>query len=163
MALPRPRSRPTVGSKPFVFRLLSGRPGTSAPKTGRCVRACFVTLRNTSGTAGLAIYWQRDAEAGPAQRRDAGDDAAVVKDDDLLHEREAEARAAALVREKGTENLLALRGRNAGPVVVHGDLRHLLRAIDFRLDDDSRRDGPAGAGFEGVAQQVAERLPQQHL
>ena len=93
----------------------------------------------------------------------AGDDAAVVEDDDFLHEREAEAGPVALRREERLKDALARRGGNARPVVGHGDAGQLLWPIDLRPDGDHRRDGGARAGFDGVPQQIAERLPQQHL
>ena len=39
----------------------------------------------------------------------------------------------------------------------------LLRRVDLRLHHDDRCERCAGAGFDGVPEQVAERLPQQHL
>ena len=59
---------------------------------------------------------QRDPQAGAAERRRTGDNAAVVEHDDLLHQREAEAGAAALGREERLEHALAGGWLDPGPL-----------------------------------------------
>src|SRR5205814_4023476 len=83
---------------------------------------CVVALAN----------WQEHLQAGPAERRRPGGHAAVVEHDDFLHEREPEARAVPLRREERTEHAIARRGLDTGPVVVDGDPRHLVRAVNPR-------------------------------
>jgi hypothetical protein len=86
-----------------------------------------------------------------------------VKDDDILHEGEAEAGAVPLGGEERPEDSIALRGLDAGTVVVHDDPHELLRLIDLRLNDDDRGERRSGARLDGIPEQVAERLPQQDL
>src|SRR5436190_4023014 len=102
----------------------------------------------------LALRWQHDLEARAAGRRTTYRHSPVVEHDDLLNERETEAGPAALRREEGPEDTLAKRGRDAGPVVVDGDARHLLLQIDIGLNNDARRRRGADAGFERIAQQI---------
>ena len=83
-----------------------------------------------------------------------------MKDDDLLDEREAQAGAASLGGEEWTEHALAIDGRDAGTVVVHGDARHFARPIVLGLNDHVRPARRRRTGFERVPEQVAEGLAQ---
>ena len=71
--------------------------------------------------------------------------------------------AVALRREERLEDTVAQSGRHAGTVVLTAMRDTLARQIDLRLDGDARRMPAAGARLDGVSQQVAERLPQQHI
>ena len=84
---------------------------------------------------------QRDLKAGAAERRGADRDPAVVKDDDLLHERQAEAGAVALGGEERPEDPLARFRRDAGAVVFDDDLS--LAAVTDRARIERRRPAPA--------------------
>src|ERR1700730_15190801 len=86
-----------------------------------------------------------------------------MEDDDLLHERQAEARAGPLRREERPEHLLARRRLDPRTIVLDRDVRHVLYGIDLRVKDDDRGEPRAATRLDGVSEQVAERLPQQHL
>src|SRR5687768_7440911 len=68
-----------------------------------------------------------------------GLDTAAVLGDDAPHDREPQPAAATLRRVIGHEQLLAVGGRNARPVVRDEDPGHAVHGIELRLDNDQRR------------------------
>jgi len=80
---------------------------------------------------------------------------------DFLDERETQTRASALRRDERPEHALTIRRGNAGAVVVHGH-SHAAR-LDPAIDDNLRNDRRIHTGFDGVPQDIAQRLPQQHI
>src|SRR5688572_28194871 len=88
---------------------------------------------------------------------------AVVSDDDFLDEGEAETGAARLGGEEGTEHALGHRRGDPRPVVADDDAEQLVFAVDRPVDGDARRDTGIDARFERIAEQVADRLAQQHI
>src|SRR5262249_31279780 len=106
---------------------------------------------------------KRDLQRRTSGGRAGGDDAAIVKDDNLLDECEAETGAVALGREKRLGDALAQVHWNCGAIVRHRSARRFLNAVDLRVIRDLWRHGCARAGIERVPQQVAERLAQQHF
>src|SRR5919109_1146630 len=103
-------------------------------------RAASVSLPLvTAAGGGLALRRQHDLEARAAGRRSTYRHSAVVEHDDFLNERETEAGPASLRREERPEDALPKRRRDARPIVVDRDARHLLRQIDLGLNDDPRR------------------------
>lgn len=106
---------------------------------------------------------QRDLKAGAATLERPDDNAAVVEDDDLLDERKAEPRAAALRREERLEHAIALLNWNPWAVVIDAHVEHLLRGIDLGLDHDHRGEALVHARLDCVPEQVAERLTKEHF
>ena len=106
---------------------------------------------------------QCQLKTGPTVRSGRDGDPAVVENDDLLHEREAEAGAIPLGREERLEHALAKSRRNTRAVVRDADSRHVSRRN--RAPTGSTIPGRPGidAGLERVAQKIAEGLTQQHL
>jgi len=67
-----------------------------------------------------------------------------------------------VARHRADGHALAV-GLDAGAVVVHRDHSLPLRSVDTTAHRDCRRLPGADAGFGGVANEVPEHLPQQHL
>ena len=94
---------------------------------------------------------QRDLEAGAALRRRADGDAAVVKDDDLLHERETEAGAVALRREERRKSCARrAAGAMPGPLSLTAIRETARPASTTDSITTMRRDRRAGARFEAL-------------
>jgi hypothetical protein len=99
---------------------------------------------------------QVNQETGAAELLALGHlDPPAVLDDDLLHDREPQTGAVLLRREIRIEDALPRLGRNAGPVVFHGDHRPL--AFAARADDDMAED-PLGLVGALSLVRVADRL-----
>src|SRR3954465_649750 len=81
--------------------------------------------------------------------------AAVVGDDDLLNQRQAETGPASLGREKWPENSVSQGGIDPRSVVGHAQAED-PGAVVSPFHHDLRRCG--GAGFQRIAAQVAESL-----
>src|SRR5690606_3651002 len=102
------------------------------------------------------LYRER---ASPSETLAMGLDAAAVHLDERFHEREAEAEAAAVALQRTVdllehlENALELLGRNADPVVAHGD--HDVPFAELRAEPHV---AAGGRVLRGVAQQVREHL-----
>src|ERR1700681_4536278 len=128
-------------------RLLS-RPRYAGAGRGTAVRAIFslrpvqggrvIVARGPGATtnledatlADLRSDGKRNLEARATEGGCADCNPAVVKDDDLLHESEAEARSVALRGEERPEHPLARRRRDAGAAVVDRDPHDLLPGVD---------------------------------
>src|SRR5262245_58985927 len=120
-------------------------------------RICDLTEGRRSGNR------QRHLKACATTSEAGGAHATVVRDDDLLHEREAKAGSRLLRREERSENLLAgLRG-NPRAVVPDRDSDDIRCVVDRTFDLHVRRHAVPLTGLDGVAQQVHERLTQQHI
>ena len=104
---------------------------------------------------------QRNEESGAGTRPRLDGDAAVVGDDHLLDECEAETRPVRLRREEGPEDAGRIGLVHARAIVGNGDALLALRRVDCAVDGDVRRDACRAAGLERVAAQVAQRLSQQ--
>src|SRR2546430_11428294 len=121
------------------------------------------TLRTVTVPESVVGERQSHLEAGPAERCRADDDAAVVRDDDLEDQRKAKSGAGGFGGEKRSEDAIARGWFDPGPVVVDADAADALRVIDLRINAHLRRNARCGTRIDGVAQQVAERLAQQHI
>ena len=89
------------------------------------------------------------------------DDAAVVRDDHFLDDRQAEAGAVSLGRDERLEDVCERVLRNARSVVLDGNANR--RSFGQPFDTNRGNDGRSGAGLGAIADQVADRLPQQNL
>src|SRR5262245_3512183 len=94
---------------------------------------------------------QCDDEAGASVVGIAGRYAAVVGDDDRLHEREPKAGPARLRGEERPEHPWGDGGVDARAVVRHTDAQRLLTAIARTLDADAGGNPGIDARLEGVA------------
>src|SRR5687768_13870646 len=84
--------------------------------------------------AGRLRERQRHLKARPTRGRAAGCDPAVVRDDDLLHERETETGTGLLRGEERPEDAIARVWIESGAIVVHADMRLILRRIERTFD-----------------------------
>src|SRR5882724_12042389 len=105
-------------------------------------------------TGGSLPKWQGDLEHRAALRRAGHRDPPVVKNDDLLHQSEAQAGAGTLHREERLEHPIAKSVGYTRSVVAHADAERFRGAIDLRLDGDARRSAGGGARLDRVSQQV---------
>ena len=120
-------------------------------------------MMRTDGTTGSA-----HAEGRASTHRGDGVDMAVMRVNHFPHDRQPEARALRLGREKRTEDALEIVRRDARTVVsdLDHDLRRQRLAFARRLllaGDDGRADVDvsfAAERLEGVGEQVREELPQ---
>ena len=97
-----------------------------------------------------------------AKRERAGRHAAVVVDDDLLDDGQPQAGAARARREERLEHPRAGVSSGMPGPLSSTDTRH-MRSSTEPADAHRRRHTRGGARLGGVANQVAEHLPQQHL
>src|SRR5262245_29227729 len=128
---------------------------------------------NARASRAPAEIWRlHDARVGKRQcNREPGSpagfrlhsDAAVVRDDDLLYQRQAETGPARPSRDERPEDPRCNLRVDAGTVIDDRDARDVLRGVDARFDYDVRLHVRLDAGLERVAAQIAERLPQQDL
>ena len=83
--------------------------------------------------------------------------------DDFLDQRKAQTSTLGFGREEGVEHAVADRLRESGTVVADRQGANALRAIDVGFDNDGGSRPGRRARLDRVAQQIADRLPQQHI
>ena len=151
----------TRGPGAAIF--LNNQRDTNAAGRERCRPLRSGLPRSSAEIAAHQMIGRTTCRRAPPSGDVPTDDAAVVRHDDLLDQREAEPGAVLLRREERLKIRSRAPERNAGTVVVDGDGARAALGVHGRAHDDSGRHRRVGARLDGVPQQVAERLPQQHL